>query len=176
MKRPIVIAKIMVLLLSLIGSTSCGISSRDLMATSEAALRPPIEQEVWLTAETEIATAVPATLTAVAATQKVALISFHDRFVTALGGGSGWQLRQESYLADCSWFTLQILEDGRASLKTCYGRYITAPRSGSTRADWRLFQESGLTDCAKFVLHERSDGVALETCAHRYVTAGDGGL
>jgi hypothetical protein len=102
-------------------------------------------------------------------------MSFHERFVTASGGGAGWLLRQESHLADCGWFTLQILEDDRASLKTCYGRYVTAPGSGTTRADWRLFQESELTGCGKFVLHERSDSVALETCAGKYVTAGDGG-
>ena len=175
MKRPIVIAKIMVLLLPLIGATSCGISAERLMATQEAALRPTIEQEVWLTAEAEIATAVPATLTAVAATQEVVLISFHDRFVTASGGGAGWLLRQELHLAGCGWFTLHFLENGKVTLKTCHDQYITAPASGTTRADWQLFQQPERTDCGEFVLHERSDGVALETCAHRYITAGDGG-
>jgi hypothetical protein len=145
------------------------------MATHEAVLRPTLEQEIGLTAEAEIARAIPATLTAVPATREVVLISFHDRFVTASGGGAGWLLRQESHLSDCGWFTLQTLDNGRVGLKTCYGRYVTAPSSGTTRADWRLFQESELTGCGEFVLHERSDGVALETCAGKYVTAGDGG-
>lgn len=174
MKRLIVIARIMMLLLPLIGATGCGISAERLMATHEAVLRPTVEQEIWSTAEANVATAVSATQTAVAATQEVILISYHGRFVTA-SGSSGWLLRQESYLTECGWFTLHFLENGRVTLKTCHDRYITAPASGTTRADWRLFQQSELTDCAKFVLHQRSDGIALETCASRYVTAGDGG-
>jgi hypothetical protein len=175
MKRPIVIAKIVVLLLPLIGATGCGISVERLMATHEAVLRPTVQQEIWSTAEANVATAVPATLTAVAATQEVILISYHGRFVTASGGGAGWLLRQESHLTDCGWFTLHFLENGKVTLKTCHDQFVTAPASGTTRADWQLFQQPELTDCARFVLHERSDGVALETCAHRYVTAGDGG-
>jgi hypothetical protein len=145
MKRTIVIARTIALLLSLIGPSGCGISSQELMATREA-------------------------------TREVVLISFHDRFVTALGGGAGWLLRQESHLSDCGWFSLHFLEDGQVTLKTCHDQYVTAPDSGTTSADWRLFQQPELTDCGRFTLHEGSDGVALESCVGKYVTAGDAGL
>ena len=155
------------LFLGVLASLGCGISATALRTTQEAVMRPTFEAQVH--------TAVPATLTALVATQTVALLSFHDRFVTASGGGSAWLLRQEPHLGDCGWFTLHRLENGKVSLETCHGRYVTAPQSGTTRADWQLWQEPELTDCGQFVLHERSDGLALETCAGKYITAGDGG-
>jgi hypothetical protein len=152
MKHRMLTAKTILLLLGLLTSIGCGISAPNLMAT-----------------------AVPPTLTAIAATQKVALLSFHGRYVTAMGAGGGWLLRQEPDLSDCGWFTLHHLENGKVTLMTYHGRYVTAPKSGTTRADWLLWQESELDGCGQFVLHDLGrDGVALETCAKRFVTAGDG--
>jgi len=120
-------------------------------------------------------TAIPATLTAVPSTQKVALLSFHGRYVTAMGGGGGWLLKQEPDLSDCGWFTLHHLDNGKVALMTCHDRYVTAPKTGATRSDWMLWQESERGDCGEFVLHDLGrDGVALETCVGRFVTAGDG--
>jgi hypothetical protein len=176
MKRPTVVARIMVLLLALAGSLGCGISSQNLIATHEAALQPRLEEEARQTAEAEIGTAVSATLTAVPATQKVALMSFHGRFVIASGSGAGWLLRQQPDLTDCGWLTLQHLENGKVSLMTCHSRYVTARKTGATPRDWLLWQDWELGDCAQFALHDLGrDGVALETCAGRFVTAGDGG-
>jgi hypothetical protein len=153
MKHTIPIAKTMVLLVGFLASVGCGISAANLMAT-----------------------AVPPTLTAIAATQRVALMSSHGRYVTAKGGGGGWSLRQEPDLTDCGWFTLRHLDNGKVALITCHGRYVTAPESGTTRADWLLWQESELHECGQFVLHDLGgDGIAFETCAERYFTAGDGG-
>jgi hypothetical protein len=174
MKRASVIGKTMVLLLGLVASMGCGISATSLMATQEPVIRTAAVEEARQTAEVEIANAVPATLTAVAATQKVALMSFHGRYVTASGGGGGWLLRQEPELSNCGWFTLHFLDDGKVTLRTCHDRYVTAPESGTNRADWLLWQEIELDDCGQFVLHQSSDGVAFETCAGRFFTAGDG--
>jgi hypothetical protein len=105
---------------------------------------------------------------------KVILESFHDRYVTALGG-EGWWLKQEPDLSDCGGFTLRYLDNGKVALVTCYDRYVTAPKTG-TRSDWRLWQESELGDCGQFVLHNLGrDGFAFETCAGHFLTAGDGG-
>lgn len=152
MKHTSLTARTLVLLVGLFASVACGISALNLMATS-----------------------VPPTLTAIAATQQVALMSFHGQYVTALGGGGGWWLKQAPDLSNCAWFTLNHLDDGKVALMTCHGRYVTAPESGTTRADWLLWQESQLGECAQFVLHDLGrDGVALETCADKFVTAGDG--
>jgi hypothetical protein len=175
MKRASVIGKTIVLLLGLVTSMGCGISATSLMATLEPVVRSTVGEEERLKFEAELETAVPTTLTAVAATQTVALLSFHGRFVAASGGGGGWLLRQEPGLSECVWFTLHWLENGKVSLKTCHDRYVTAPETGTTRADWMLWQEPELTDCGQFVLRELSDGVAFETCAGRFFTAGDGG-
>ena len=140
----------------------------------EAEIQPTVAAEARWTAEAEIETVVPATLTAVAATQEVVLLSFHGRYVTAMGGGGSWWLRQEPGLDDCGWFTLQHLGNGKVSLKTCHDRYVTAPRAGAIRGDCVVWQESELGECGKFVLHESSEGVAFETCAGRFLTAGDG--
>jgi hypothetical protein len=168
-------AKTLVLLVGLLASVGCGISAANLMATQEAVIRPTVVEEARQTAKAEIETAVAATLTAVASTHKVALLSFHNRYVTAMGAGGGWVLKQEPDLSDCGWFTLQHLDNGKVSLMTCHDRYVTAPRTGATRSDWMLWQESELGDCGQFVLHNLGDdGVAFETCAGRFFTAGDG--
>ena len=186
MKRTILTAKTIVLLLGLLASVGCGISATELMATLEPTVRSTVATEVWQTAKVEIEAAVAATQTSVAATQtvqvtptdtpspRVALMSFHGRYVTAVGEDDGWVLRLETELSDCGMFTQYHLDNGRIALVTCYGRYVTAPRRGTTRWDWELWQESGLGDCGQFTLHDQgSDGVAFETCAGRFVTAGD---
>jgi hypothetical protein len=165
MKRATFITATVVLLLGLLTSISC-------LGTTKMEL---------------IGTAVAETLTAIATTQaaqvtptatpspKVALVSFHGRYVTAAGASGGWLLKQESDLSPCGWFTLRYLDDGKAALMTCHDRYVTAPKTGATRADWLLWQESELGDCGHFVLHDLGrDGVAFETCAKKFFTAGDG--
>jgi len=160
-KHTILTAKAIVLLFGLLASVGCGISATELMATIE--------------------TAVAATQTSVAATQtgtpspRVALMSFHGRYVTAMGEDDGWVLKQETELSDCGRFTQYHLNNGRIALVTCHGRYVTAPRRGTTRLDWELWQESCLGDCGQFALYDQGgDSVAFETCAGRFVTAGDG--
>jgi hypothetical protein len=155
MKRATVVTATVVLLLALLTSMSC-------LGTTEAEL---------------IGTAVRETLTAIEVTPspKVALLSFHGRYVTAAGAGDGWLLRQKPGLSPCGWFTLHYLDDGKVALMTCRGRYVTAPKTGDTRADWLLWQASELGDCGQFVLYDLGgDGVAFETCAERLFTAGDG--
>jgi hypothetical protein len=186
-KQAILTAKAMVLLFGLLASVGCGISAPTLMATQAAVVRPTVETEVWQTAEVGIETTVAAMRTSVAATQpaqvtptgipstRVALISFHGRYVTAMGEDDGWVLRQETELSECGRFTQYHLDNGRIALVTCHGRYVTAPRRGTTRWDWELWQESGLGDCGQFTLHDQgSDVIVFETCAGRFVTAGDG--
>lgn len=175
MKRAFLTAKIVVLLLGLLASVGCGISATALRSTVEAEIRPAVATEARQTAEAETEAAVAGTQTAVAATQVVALLSFHGQFLTAKAGGSGWWLRQEPVLHGCGWFTLQHLGNGKVSLRTCHDRYVTAPRTGGVREDWVVWQESELGDCGQFVLHESSEGVAFETCGGRFLTAGDGG-
>jgi len=116
----------------------------------------------------------PEALTTVPPTQKIALMSFHGRYVTAMGEDDDWALRQETELRPCGWFTQYHLDNDRIALVTCHGRYVTAPRRGTARWDWQVWQESCLGDCGQFKLHELQDGVAFETCAGRFVTAGDG--
>jgi hypothetical protein len=164
MKNGMLTAKTIVSLLVLLTSIGC-------MGTSREEL---------------IGTAVAETLTAIAVAKtarvtptpspKVALVSFHGRYVTAVGAGGGWLLRQEPDLSDCGWFTLHYLDDGKVALVTCHDRYVTAPKSGTTRADWLLWQESELDGCGQFVLYDLGgDEVAVETCAGNVLTAGDGG-
>ena len=108
-------------------------------------------------------------------TTEVILKSFHGRYVTAMGEDDNWALRQETELVDCGRFVQHNLANGRIALKTCYGRYITAPEDGAERQSWMLGQESRLGDCAQFELYSLgSDRVALKTCAGRFLTAGDG--
>ncbi len=152
MKRVIPMLRTIILLAGLLLPISClGISASDLVATYEPAMP----------------TAPPS--------PRVALLSFHGRYVTALGEEEDWSLGQEQVLSDCGLFTQRQLDNGKIALVTCHGRYVTAPRRGTTRWDWALWQESALGDCGQFILHDQGDGeVALETCAGRFVTAGDG--
>ncbi len=108
---------------------------------------------------------------------RAALLSFHGRYVIAMGEADDWILRQATRKDDpCTWFTLVPQADGRIALITCQGRYVTAPRTGATRADWLLRQEPVLGDCGKFTVLDLGDGrVAWITCAGKYWTAGDGG-
>lgn len=72
----------------------------------------------------------------------VALQSFHDgRFVTATGLEEDWVLRTEPQPLDCQFFTLQCLDDGKISLKTCHGKYVTAMDAEAGR-DWMLRAEA----------------------------------
>lgn len=188
MKQAMLVVKTTVLLLGLLTSPSCiGIKASDLMATQKAAVWPTAAEEARQTAQADVGTAVIATLTAAHATQtthvtptdtpspKIALMSYHGRYVTAMGADDDWSLRQEPELSDCGWFTQHHLDTGEIALVTCHGRYVTAPRRGTTRWDWMLWQESALGDCGQFVLHDlASDEVAFETCSGRFVTAGDG--
>jgi hypothetical protein len=169
MKQAIPIIRMVVLLLGLLMSIGClGISVDDLKATYV----PP--------AAAETLTSIAATQTAITPTapppQKVALVSFHGRYVVAAGAGDGWLLRQEPDLTDCGWFTLNYLDDGKVTLKTCHDRYATAPKAGTTRSDWRLWQEPDLDECGRFTLYDLgSDNVVIETCEGNVLTAGDGG-
>ena len=107
--------------------------------------------------------------------RKITFKSHHGRYVTAMGEEDDWALRQEIELSDCGWFTQHHLANGKIALKTCYGRYVTAPKSGASRRDWMLGQESKLGNCGQFDLYELgSDRVALKTCAGNFFTAGDG--
>jgi len=107
---------------------------------------------------------------------RVALLSFHGRYVTAKGAADGWVLRQEPRLDDkCGWFTVNPQDKGKVALLTCYNRYVTAPSTGTFRWDWRLRQETKLEDCGNFTVHDLGNGeVAFETCAGKFITAGDG--
>jgi hypothetical protein len=117
----------------------------------------------------------PEPLPTVPPTQKIVLLSFHGRYVTAMGGDDGWALRQETELSECGWFTQHHLANGKIALETCYDRYVTAPKSGATRRDWMLGQESELGNCGQFDLYDLgSDRVAFRTCAENFFTAGDG--
>ncbi len=113
---------------------------------------------------------------------KVALKSYHGRYVIAQGEEQDWSLRQSVELGqdDCGWFTRYDLgQDGlgnaRIALETCHGRFVTAPRRGATRLDREVWQESGLGDCGQFTLERQGDRFALKTCAGTYLTAGDAG-
>jgi hypothetical protein len=164
MKHGMLTAKTIVSLLGLLTSIGCmGTSREELIGTAVAETRTAIA-----VAKTARVTPTPF--------PKVALLSFHGRWVTAIGGGGGWLLRQEPEPSDCGWFTLHHLDNGKVALVTCHDRYVTAPKTGVTRSDWRLWQESELDDCGQFVLYDLGgDHVAVETCAGNILTAGDGG-
>ena len=108
---------------------------------------------------------------------RVALLSFHGRYVIAKGEADGWILRQETARDDpCAWFTLSPQTDGSIALLTCNNRYITAPETGIDRSDWLLRQELGLSECGLFNVHDLRNGeFAFETCSGTYFTAGDAG-
>jgi hypothetical protein len=118
----------------------------------------------------------PLFLSANTTSSKIALKSYHGSYITALGEGEGWSLKQndESEPGACGWFTQYHLANGKIALLTCHGRFVTAPRRGTTRLDWEVWQESGLGDCGQFVVVAQGNGFALETCAGKYLTAGDG--
>jgi len=165
MKQPIwMINPLLALLLVLIAAGCIGINEDNLKATFAPSIRATVIQEI------------APTLT-VAAESKVTLKSLHDQFVIALDERQGWTLGQTPDPShECAWFTLDLLEDAQYSLRTCYDRFVIAPRTGEERKDWRLLQGPELSDCSKFVLHNLGrDGFALETCAGHFVTAGDGG-
>lgn len=201
MKRTIPIVTVLILLLGLVMSMSClGVSVADLKATY---VPPDVAATVSSITATQTAQATPsgtpcrdatqvavdvaATVGAITATQtalplpttppqKVALVSFHGRYVTAEGSAGRWLLGQESGLSDCGLFTLDYLDNGKVALKTCHDRYVTAPKTGVTRSDWRLWQETELRGCGQFTLYDLGENeIALETCAENVITAGDGG-
>jgi signal transduction histidine kinase len=109
---------------------------------------------------------------------KVALVTYHEtfgtRYVTAMGEADRWALTQEPELGDCGKFTLFDLGNDKVALRTCHGRYVTAPKRGIERSDWVLWQDSGLGDCGQFDLVKLADGkVAFKTCAGKYFTPGN---
>jgi hypothetical protein len=107
---------------------------------------------------------------------EVVFKSHHGQYVTAMGAGDGWSLKQEPELDNCGRFTQHHLANGKIALVTCYDRYVTAPDNGTTRWDWMLGQESELGKCGQFDLYDLgSDRVAFRTCAGKFFTAGDGG-
>lgn len=116
-------------------------------------------------------------------TERVALKSYHGRYVSALGVGEDWAVTQHPGPEpdDCAWFTAYHLgEDSRGydriALETCYGRFVTAPRRGTTRLDRLVWQESGFGDCGQFIVEPQDNGkFALMTCAGKYLTTGDDG-
>lgn len=149
------------LLLVVLASTSCTLEIIDLQATRAASATR--------------AAGVTPTVTPLPP-MEVALQTFHGRHVTAMGEEDGWVLRQETELTECGWFTQHHLANGRIALVTCHGRYVNAPKDGTTRWDWFLGQESQLSDCGQFELYDLgSDRVAFRTCAGRFFTAGDDG-
>jgi hypothetical protein len=107
---------------------------------------------------------------------EVAFQSSHDgRYIIAMGGDDHWALGQEAELNECGQFIERHLANGKIALKTCHGRYVTAPQNGDERQDWMLGQETKLSDCAQFERYDLGSGrVALKTCAGRFLTAGDG--
>jgi hypothetical protein len=107
---------------------------------------------------------------------KIALKSFHGRYVTAMGEENGWVPIQETELRECGRFIQHHLANGKIALETCRDRYVTAPKTGTERLGWMPRQESKLGDCGQFELYDlKSDRVAFITCAERFFTAGDGG-
>ena len=109
--------------------------------------------------------------------QKIALLSHHGRYVTALGEKDSWAIRQVPGLNGCDVLTLEYHWNGKISFKTCYDKYITAPESGAKRQDWILEQEVDRDKCGQFDMYELGgDRVAFKTCAGRFITAGDNGL
>ena len=105
----------------------------------------------------------------------VAFRSHHGRYVTAMGDGDDWAIRQEPKVGDCAWFTQHHLTNGKITLETCYGKYVVAPETGFERQDWMLRQESRPGKCGQFDLYDLGGNrVAFKTCAGRFFTAGDG--
>lgn len=124
----------------------------------------------------------PFVLPAHTPSSKIAMKTAHGRFVIAQGKDKGWSLWQsdDREPGECGWFTLYDLGEDElgnhgVALKTCWDRFVTAPRRGTSRLDREVWQESGQGDCGQFTLERRGDGFALKTCAGKYLTAGDDG-
>ena len=116
-------------------------------------------------------------------TTKITLKTAHGRWVVAQGEDQDWALWQsdEPDPGECGWFIRHELgrdEFGQAriALETCYGRFVTVPRRGTSRLDLEVWQDSGLGDCAYLTVepHENRDA-AFRTCTGKYLTAGDAG-
>lgn len=174
MERETLAIRALVVLLGLMTSISCiGTSRSELIGTAVA-------ETVTVAPAVQTARATPTAPPA----REVALVSFHGRYVTAMGAADDWALQQRPELDACGVFDWVDLGGGEIALVTCHDRYVTAPRRGTTRWDWALWQDSALGDCARFVPHELEGGleggpgggeVAFESCAGRFLTAGDGG-
>ena len=119
--------------------------------------------------------------------QKVAIGSYHERYVSALDDKSGWTLRQKEGQPDkCEKFTL-IRRSDKVALLTCNNRFVTAPRWPNERPvtpqhdkQLQLWQDSRLSDCGLFDVEDQPDDpkrpgdlVAFRTCSGMYVTAGN---
>jgi len=195
----ILLQVVTLLLLMVLISSGCNVGLVDLSATQTAVAETALAQKATQTALEQTQTAVAATQTAMSFTvtpaatpaqaepaatptpptvvesETVALITYHDRYGTAMDDGGNWLLRQEPNLSNCGRFALQHLDNGRVALVTCHNRYVTASREGNTDLDWALRQETALSPCGQFTLRDLGHGgFAFETCAHRYFTALDG--
>ena len=107
---------------------------------------------------------------------EISLLSFHGRYIFATKDGN-WTIRQEPIFEPCGQFTLRHTWNGKVTLETCHGRFITAPNSGENRGDWMLKQETKPGECGEFSMYELGDDrVAFKTCAGNFFTAGDNGL
>ena len=112
---------------------------------------------------------------------QIAIKSYHGRYITALGVDNGWVMTQDPAVGNCGKFTLFELGNNKVALRTCNGRYVTAPTMSNpnlvtTQHDpqWQLWQESSLGDCGAFDMIEQPEGkVAFRTCMGMVVTAGD---
>ena len=151
---------VIVLLLGLMTSIGC------LGTTEEELVGPAVAAALDVVEATRRAQVTPS--------PKTILLSYHGRYVTAMGAAGDWLLKQEPALIDCGRFTLHYLDDDKVALMTCHDRYVTAPKSGVARKDWLLWQESELGECGQFDLSNLgNDRVALKTCAGNFFTAGD---
>lgn len=173
-----------------------GISGADLRATQAAMVWPTVTYKASQTAQVDVENRVAATLTArptldIAATVEatckatqpapeiVALVTHHDKYVTATGEDGDWLLRQvdreEGSLTPCEWFVLHHLDDGEVALMTCHEKYVTAPVAGVILLDWALRQEPELHECGRFTLQNLGAGqVAFKTCfEERFFTSLD---
>jgi hypothetical protein len=132
----------------------------------------------------------------IVATETVALLTFHNQYVTALNDepGRDWQLRgAAAEIKDWEKFTLLCLDNGQVALETRHGRYVTA-MDGGYDPPWVLRAETqALLGSEMFTLvnvetekdmpclevfesleHDEVK-MALKTAHDRYVTATDGG-
>jgi hypothetical protein len=87
------------------------------------------EEDGWeLTQDTELSGCGWFTLHHLANGQ-VALVTCHDRYVTAPKSGTerpDWMLEQEPEMGDCGQFDLYELGNNRVAFRTCAGRFFTA--------------------------------------------------